>query len=845
VEKSKFVPQLLTWKKRILLTKYWLLCGIAFISVMYLGCTKQPEAQSNSSAPVPPAESAPLSQAKIERKCDEDKANQHKALAGSKTCRDCHEEFYKLWSTSWHGLAMQPYTAQFAKANLTPQNEEVAIGKHIYRAEIDPGEGWVKESGPNRERNYPIAHVMGGKNVYYFLTPIERGRLQVLPVAYDVHKKAWYDMAASGVRHFPDRRDEALDWTDRVFAFNTTCFNCHVSELSTNYDLATDTYHTSWAEPGISCESCHGPGAEHARAMEAGLEISLPSPVSGEGPGVRGHTSKDIKIIRTKEFSPGQMNDMCATCHAKLIPLSTSFLPGDKFFDHYDLVTLEHQDYYPDGRDLGENYTYTSWLMSPCVKSGKLDCNHCHTPSGRLRYEGENSNQSCLPCHEHYVKNPAEHGMHQSGSKGNDCIACHMPMTRFAAMGRTDHSMRPPAPAASLAFRSPNACNLCHTDKDAAWSVQWVRKWYPRDYQAGVLRRAELIDQARRRDWKRLPEMLAELKNKDNDPVYKNSMVRLLRRCDDDSKWPVIMEMSHDESPLVRSSAASSLGDHITTPLALKALLAATADPSRLVRIRSAIALAALQPKDLQNGGDRRNLNRAVSDFMAAMTARPDDWASYANVGNFYMDRGDFPAAIAYFEISARLEPRQIGPIVNAAIAYSNLGRAENAEQCLMQALKYEPENAAANFNLGLLRGEQKRLPEAEQALRKALKADPQMHQAAYNLGVLLAEKNLDQALEWLEKAHQLRPHEPKYALTLAFYQRQKGNIDVAIELLRQAIRNDPQYWDSYLLLGEIYEQRRDFKNAAAIYRQALKMEQLPAELRRQLEIKSRAIETK
>ncbi len=719
MEKTKFDAQLLRLKKRILVTKKWLLLGIIVISTLGLGCKKEPESQSKSStyvAPVPEAKSEPVSQVK-----NEQQVKQQKALAGSKTCRDCHEEFYKLWSTSWHGLAMQPYTAEFARANLTPQEDEVAIGKCKYRAEIGDGEGWVKETGPSSDHNYPIAHVMGGKNVYYFLTPMDRGRLQVLPVAYDVHKKAWYDMAASGVRHFPDRRDEALDWTDRMFSFNTTCFNCHVSELSTNYDLATDTYHTIWAESGISCESCHGPGAEHARAMEAGVEISLPSPVSGEGPGVRGHTSKDIKIIRTKEFSAEQINDMCATCHAKLVPLSTSFLPGENFFDHYDLVTLEHQDYYPDGRDLGENYTYTSWLMSPCVKSGKLDCNHCHTPSGRMRYEGENSNQSCMPCHENYVKNPADHGKHQPGSKGNDCIACHMPMTRFAAMGRTDHSMQPPAPAASMAFKSPNACNLCHTDKDAAWSDQWVRKWYPRDYQAEVLRRAGLIDQARKRDWKRLSEMLAELK-KDNDPVYKNSMVRLLRFCGDESKWPVVLEMLRDASPLVRSSAASALGDLITTPESLKALLAATADESRLVRIRSAISLAALQPKDVQNDRDRRNLNRAVDDFMTAMTARGDDWASYANVGNFYMDRGDYAAAIGYFETAARLEPRQIGPTVNAAIAYSNLGRIGQAEQCLMQALKYEPDNAAANFNLGLLRGEQKRLPEAEAALRKARK---------------------------------------------------------------------------------------------------------------------------
>lgn len=41
--------------------------------------------------------------------------------AGSVSCRQCHEKFYQLWSTSRHGLAMQPYTAEFAKQNLTPQ----------------------------------------------------------------------------------------------------------------------------------------------------------------------------------------------------------------------------------------------------------------------------------------------------------------------------------------------------------------------------------------------------------------------------------------------------------------------------------------------------------------------------------------------------------------------------------------------------------------------------------------------------------------------------------------------------------------------------------------------------
>jgi len=749
-------------------------------------------------------------------------------FAGSKTCRDCHADFYRLWSTSHHGLAMQPYTAEFAQANLSPQQSDVSIGNRKYRAEVTGGQGSVRESSPQGEKKYPIAHVMGGKNVYYFLAPLERGRLQVLPVAYDIHKKTWYDTAASGVRHFPDRRDEALDWTYRMFTFNTTCFNCHVSQLATNYDLAADTYHTTWAEPGISCESCHGPGGEHTRAMVEG---------------VKGHTSQEIKILRTKEFTAEQTNDMCATCHAKMVPLSLSFRPGEKFFDHYDLITLEHADYYPDGRDLGENYTHTSWLMSPCAKSGKLDCNHCHTPSGRMRFEQPMSNRACLPCHEKEVRQAAEHSRHPPGSTGTECIPCHMPMTQFAAMNRSDHSMRPPTPAATLAFKSPNACNLCHADQDAAWADKWVRQWYKRDYQAEVLRRAALIDAARRQQWKRLPEMLADLQKQDGDAVHKASLVRLLGASDDPRQWPVILELLRDPSPLVRSSAAAALRGRLT-PEAIQSLLKATADPSRLVRIRAARALAALPPNQVSSPPDRANLHKAVDEFMTAMKARADDWASYTNLGDFYMDGGDLAAAVDCFETAYRLEPRSIVPMVHAALAYNSLRRNDKAEESLRRALKFDPDNAAANFNLGLLLGEQGRLPEAEAALRKALKADPQMAAAAYNLGVILGEQKLGEAITWCQQAHQLRPHDAKYAHTLAFFYWKNQKTAEAVALLRQVIEREPSYWDAYLLLAAIQEQAGNRAAAAAVYRDVLRQDELPPVLRRKLEARLRALES-
>ncbi len=425
-----------------------------------------------------------------------------------------------------------------------------------------------------------------------------------------------------------------------------------------------------------------------------------------------------------------------------------------------------------------------------------------------MRFVGEKSNQACLPCHEERVQHSAEHSHHPAGSTGDQCIACHMPMTRFAAMGRSDHSMRPPTPATTIAFQSPNACGPCHADHDAAWADQCVRQWHKDDYQAEVLQQAELIDAARKHQWKRLPEMLAALgsllkkgtgsepadvnaaKNgggevpvplfqqavspKPGDAVYKASLLRLLRGCNAESKWPAIREAVKDPSPLVRSSAVSALGDRLT-PEVLKVLLLTTADESRVVRIRSALALAAVAPEMLASETDRKNLEKAVAEFKASAGARPDDWASHANLGNFYMERRDFPAAAGCFETAIKLEPRSIGALVSASVVYSNLGRNDDAERCLRQALAVDPDNAAANFNLGLLLGEENRPAEAEKALRKAWKADPQMAAAAYNLGVLVAEKNLAEAVALCDKAHRLQPNEPKYAQALALFQQREA----------------------------------------------------------------------
>jgi len=745
-------------------------------------------------------------------------------FTGSQNCRECHEKFYELWSTSFHGLAMQPVNDALVQKDLVPQTSDIKIGEYSYRADLTPGGVCIREKGPQGEKALPMVHALGGKNVYYFLTPADRGMLQTLPLAFDMQKKEWLDTAMSGMRHGGGGTpDQPVSWRDRVYTFNTSCYGCHVSQLTTNYDQKTDSYHTTWTEPGINCETCHGPGGDHAKAFKE----------------VRAGTKPPLGLISMKTMTAEQRNAACSACHAKGQPITLSFMPGDRFFDHYGLVTLEDPDFYPDGRDLGENYTYTLWRMSPCAKSGKLDCVFCHTSSGRYRFkDADKANNACAPCHQDKVDNPTVHTRHKADSEGNQCVGCHMPKTEFARMVRHDHSMLPPTPAATMQFQSPNACNLCHPDKDAAWSDKYVREWRTRDYQVPVLERAGLVDAARKRDWTRLPAMLAYVQRPDRDEVTAASLLRLFSAATSPEKWPVLVRALKDASPLVRGSAAEALDGYLTRET-VPALLAATRDGYLLVRVRAAGALSGIKPGDLA-AEDRDTLAKATGEFEDSLHSRRDDFGSHYNLGNLYGERAEYDQAVAEYEAAMRLNPNVAAPLVNMSLLHSREGHADKAEEALRKALKIDPRSAPAQFNLGLLLAETDHMEEAEACLRKALELDPIMAQAAYNLGVMLVKQGREEGLEFCTKAWLLVPSEPKYGYTLAFFQVQSGDEDGAIATLTAMLDRAVAYADAYMLLGSIHERRGDKDKARAVYRRASEIAELSDQERAKFMVKAK-----
>jgi len=685
--------------------------------------------------------------------------------AGSRSCRECHPQFYQKWEYSHHGTAMQPVTEAFVRTNLTALTEPLIVSNTLSYT-LDLSRRVLNEHDHAKTSSYPILHALGGKNVFYFLTQLDKGKLQTLPLAYNVAQKKWFLTTHSMVRHFLEGTDTPLDWRDPMLTFNTSCFGCHVSQLEKNYTLQTDSYTTHWREPGISCESCHGPCTEHVRYYK-------------KNPTAQGATN--LLLTSWRSFTPQQNVHACAPCHAKMRPISERFVPGENYFDHYDLTCLEHADFSADGRDLGENYTYTLWLLNPCAQKSNMDCSFCHTSSGRYRFAvgvTNEPNAACVSCHRDKradLTKHTHHGVDQPNAPTR-CISCHAPMTTFAAMRRSDHSFRPPCPEASARFGSTSACILCHTRKTETWAADVVRRWHPDAHRRiRYLTEAQWIAEARTNTWSHLPSITNALANPSINPVLATTLLRLMQASPQPAMHITARHCANHPHPLVRSAAMTLLASDLTSRESQVTLVRGLLDPVRLVRLQALQALAQL-PEHQLDAQTHAQMARVEKELFCAFTARPDDWSSFYNKGLYLMNKGLLSDARDAYQTAIRLRPDVILPRVNAAIVLSQQQHLNEAIEQLQQAYALAPSNGAVNVNLGLACAENKQPQRAEKHLRIAL-SDPQTRaQAAYNCAILTAPRDLNEALSLLDLALEISPSNLRYREAKQYYETQKQN---------------------------------------------------------------------
>ncbi len=403
-------------------------------------------------------------------------------FVGAERCSTCHSRETALWRQSQHAKAMQNASEDTVLGNFdnasfdyfgTPSTFYRRDNKFLVRT--DGADGQIAE--------FEISHVFGVAPLQQYLVAFPDGRLQALSVAWDTRPES-----AGGQRWFhlypdtPIRAGDPLHWTRREQNWNWMCAECHSTKLERHFDAASNSYATTFAEMNVACEACHGPGEKHFAWASTGADTAA-DPSRGlpvrldERRGV--HWTMDAQSGNaTRSEPPGPRTEMavCAQCHARRASFAAGLSHTGDTFDTHDLALLTAPLYHADGQQRGEVYNTGSFMSSRMYAKG-VTCSNCHEPhSGALRAPGS---AVCSQCHLPAKYDTSAHTLHPANSRGAACTACHMPTTDYMVVdARHDHSFRIPRPDLSLTLGTPNACNQCHRENDAAWAAGVIEKHY-------------------------------------------------------------------------------------------------------------------------------------------------------------------------------------------------------------------------------------------------------------------------------------------------------------------------------------------------------------------------------
>lgn len=162
---------------------------------------------------------------------------------------------------------------------------------------------------------------------------------------------------------------------------------------------------------------------------------------------------------------------------------------------------------------------------------------------------------------------------------------------------------------------------------------------------------------------------------------------------------------------------------------------------------------------------------------------------------------------------------------LNLGVAYLDLRQSAKALPQLREALRLDPNYAAAHTALGGALGQLGQLPEAERHLRLAIKLDPRDHRAHGNLGAVFAQTGRPKrAVAQLERARHLGGARADTLLNLAQARAMLGDFARAERDARAALKRRPNDTGALQFLAKLLVRSNRLSEANAIFRRALKL---------------------
>ena len=713
---------------------------------------------------------------------------------GSERCAGCHEAAYQAWRDSHHDLAMQAPTPQTVLGDFRDARfEHFGVLTEFFRR----GDAYmVRTEGPDGQRTeYQVAWVFGVYPLQQYLLPLEGGRLQALSVAWDSRPHSeggqrWYHL-------YPDEAigpDDPLHWSGPYHNWNTRCAECHSTDLRKNYDAATRRFATRFAEEHVGCEACHGPGSRHLALARSGRLQAGAQPAGAAGfavdlkaRGVWVFPEGEAIARRSTRLDNNLQIDTCARCHARRGALG-AYRHGRPLSDTHRLTLLGDPLYHPDGQILDEVYVYGSFVQSKMHRAGVV-CSNCHDPhSNRLRAPG---NGVCAQCHQPSTYDTRAHHRHPAASAGARCVNCHMPASTYMGVdARRDHAMRSPRPDLSVMLATPNACNGCHTQQNAQWALDTLRRW-------GVTLRhtaghpAVALNALARGDTRDAATLVALAADPAAASIWRATALERTAAAGAARALELAAELLKSRSPLLRISAVRSLRA-LPIQRRYRVLAPLLSDPVSGVRLAVAMSLAGT-PLERIRDAERQALLALFDEYRAVHREHADMPSMNLQLGLFNLARGDLPGAEMAYREALAIDPQWLPARLNLADMLRAAGREDDARAELTRALEAHPQSADALHALGLLEA---REGNPQQALRWLGRAAGLSAASAHHRFVFAVARHdfgdLNGALLTLRALHADRPADAAALLALVNYSVEAGAKNAARGYAQKLLRLDP-----------------------------------------------------
>jgi len=714
---------------------------------------------------------------------------------GRNTCSTCHVEQAEAWTGSHHDLAMQEPTEATVLGDFDNASFEHlgVVSKFSNR----DGTFFVETESPTGALEaYEVAYTFGVEPLQQYLVEFPGGRYQALGIAWDSRPvgdggQRWFHL-------YPDERitpTDALHWTRREQTWNYQCAECHSTNLRKNFDPSSSSYATTWSEIDVSCEACHGPGAEHVTLAErvatgrGNTPDSWAIALAGDDRG-QWMRAPDQRIAqRTETLASSDQVGTCAHCHSRRSTVAEGWSAGTPLLDSDRPALLRDGVYHPDGQILGEVYVYGSFVQSKMYRAG-VTCTDCHDPHTLgLRARG---NAVCSQCHAPPVFDTPEHDYHLAEATRPACVDCHMPERTYMGVDpRRDHSLRVPRPDLTLVTGAPNACTSCHRDRPASWAADAVEAWYgPRADSVPHFSRAFLAAWEGRATAGAMLERVARDRG-ESGFVRASALSALEPYLGTPGRLATVELGIEDADPLVRLGALEALASS-TPEVRLQLAYRLLGDSTRVVRIEAARLLAPVPAVRLPGGAQNTRLAEGLAEYVDAQMVNSDHPSAHLNLAQLWAQRGDAARSEAAGREALSLDSTSVPAYTNLADLLRAQGRDSDVEVVLSEGLRRVPDDPALLHAMGLLRVRQGRVTEALPMLQRAAAGAPEVARFSYVLGVAFNRTGDERAIGVLESALELHPTDVDILQALAVFHRDSGRTALALPYAERLVELRP-----------------------------------------------------